>query len=56
MQQTDDVLFWGLWQTIDHADVMLNTMTNDEKIKALKAQLRFKKKHTETNSKQQYPL
>lgn len=46
MQETDDVLFWGLWQTIDQVDVMLNTITNDENIKALKAQVRFRKKHT----------
>lgn len=53
MQQTDDVLFWGLWQTIDQVDVMLNKMINDKKIKALKAQLRFRKnilKQTQSNN------
>lgn len=56
MQETDDVLFWGLWQTIDQVDVMLNTITNDEKIKALKAQVRFRKNILKQTPKQQYPL
>jgi hypothetical protein len=43
IQQTDDVLYWGLWQIVEQVDAMLSTMTKEEKSKALKAQLRFRK-------------
>ena len=44
LKQTNDVIFWGLWQTEEQVNVMLSTMNNKEKIEALKAQLRFRKK------------
>ncbi|XP_033731138.1 uncharacterized protein LOC117320739 [Pecten maximus] len=41
--QTNDILFWGLWQTVKQVDVMLETMKDKEKLDALKSQMRFRK-------------
>lgn len=46
MQQASDSMFWGLWQIVDRADPMLNTLTSDEEIKALKNTIALQEKHT----------
>jgi cyanate lyase len=41
---TNEIIFYGLWQSTDQVDRVLDTIeTNKEKLKALKAQLRFRK-------------
>lgn len=52
--QTNDILFWGLWQTVEQVDAMLATMKAKEKMEALKSQLRFRKnilRQTSSNPK-----
>lgn len=41
--QTNDILFWGLWRSVEQVDTMLNTMNDKEKLEALKSQIRFRK-------------
>ena len=36
VQQTNAVLFWGLWQTVEQVDIMLDTMSVREKMKLLR--------------------
>ncbi|KAK3096973.1 hypothetical protein FSP39_005288 [Pinctada imbricata] len=43
LKQTNDILYWGLWQTEDQVDVVLASMNVKAKIEALKAQFRFRK-------------
>lgn len=52
--QTNDILFWGLWQIVEQVDAMLATMKAKEKMEALKSQLRFRKnilRQTSSNPK-----
>ena len=42
--ETNDVIYWGLWQTVEQIDDSLKNIKSDsEKIEGLKAQLRFRK-------------
>lgn len=41
--QTNDILYWGLWQTIDQVENILKPMKEKDKVEALNAQLRFRK-------------
>lgn len=41
--QINDILYWGLWQTIDQVENILKPMKEKDKVEALKAQLRFRK-------------
>lgn len=41
--QTNDILFWGLWRSVEQVDTMLNTMNDKKKLEALKSQIRFRK-------------
>lgn len=50
--QTNDILYWGLWQTTDQVENILKPMKEKDRLEALKAQLRFRKKYTSTESKQ----
>lgn len=41
--QINDILYWGLWQTIDQVENILKPMKEKDKVETLKAQLRFRK-------------
>lgn len=41
--QTNDILYWGLWQTIEQVENILKPMKEKDKVEALNAQLRFRK-------------
>lgn len=47
---TNEIIFYGLWKSTDQVDRVLDTIeTNKEKLKALKAQLRFRKEILKQN-------
>lgn len=41
--QTNDILYWGLWQTIEQVENILKPMKEKDKVVALNAQFRFRK-------------
>lgn len=41
--QTNDILYWGLWQTIEQVENILKPMKEKDKVEALNAQFRFRK-------------
>lgn len=41
--QINDILYWGLWQTIDQVENILKPMMEKDKVEALNAQPRFRK-------------
>lgn len=41
--QINDILYWGLWQTIDQVENILKPMKEKDKVEALNAQPRFRK-------------
>lgn len=41
--QINDILYWGLWQTIEQVENILKPMKEKDKVEALNAQFRFRK-------------